>query len=300
MSFLRRTIVDSGFEMGGWPPLTTSGCPATTGTPPRDSREAPRHGRARRPTRNAALASLTNSAPTTQLWPMRASISRHPVLVAAALLAALVAVPGAHGPAHAGDLAAFLERAEKMGTVNEKVEADVTIRESDGSEKKAHLVIDPAGGGTAILDRADTGWKSETPLGWKEGKATASAGGSSSKITVDDTLAGSDLRGIDFFPFWKTDYSKAFTSDENTMEQTVSLYADKGRPYSLYVITFDKTKLMPRMIKYYKDTFNNLVRIRTDKDWVMVGSRPRPKEILIKDFAGNTLRTYAFDWKLAQ
>jgi hypothetical protein len=231
---------------------------------------------------------------------MRAPTSSRPVLAAVALLAALVASPASRGPAHAGDLAAFLERAEKMGTANEKVEADVTIKEPDGSEKKAHLVIDPAGGGTATLERADTGWKSETPLAWKDGKATASAGASSSNITVDDPLAGSDLRGIDFFPFWKTDYSKALTSDENTMEQTVSLYADKGRPYSLYVITFDKTKLMPRMIKYYKDSFNNLVRIRTDKDWVMVGSRPRPKEILIKDFAGNSLRTYSFDWKLSQ
>ena len=221
-------------------------------------------------------------------------------LAFAVLLAALVAVPAVGRPAHAGDLAAFLERAEKMGTANEKVEADVTIKESDGSEKKAHLTIDPAGDGKATLERADTGFKSETPLGWKEGKATASTGAASGKITVDDQLAGSDLRGIDFFPFWKTDYSKAFTSDENTMEQTVSLYADTGRPYSLYVITFDKTKMMPRMIKYYRDTFNNLVRIRTDKDWVMVGSRPRPKEVLIKDFSGNTLRTYTFDWKVVQ
>jgi hypothetical protein len=228
---------------------------------------------------------------------LRSSRSR---LTTTILLTALAVVLAAGRPAHAGDLAAFLERAEKMGTINEKVEADVTIKEADGTEKKAHLVLDPAGGGTATLEQAATGFESETPLAWKEGKATAGTGASATKITVDDTLAGSDLRGIDFFPFWKTDYSKAFTSDENTMEQTVSLYADEGRPYSLYVVTFDKTKLMPRMIKYYKDTFNNLVRIRTDKDWVMVGSRPRPTEILIKDFKANTVRTYTFDWKLAK
>jgi len=202
-------------------------------------------------------------------------------------------------PAHAGDLAAFLERAERMATVNEKVEAEVTIRESDGSTRKAHVEIDPAGGGTTVFEQADIGWKSETPLGWKDGKAVVKTGAASTKLGVDDPLATSDLRGIDFFPFWKTDYGKAFTSDENTLEQTVSLFADPGRPYSLYVITFDKAKLMPRMIKFYKDSFNNLVRIRTDKDWVMVGSRPRPTQILIKDFAGNTLRTYAFEWKLA-
>jgi len=203
------------------------------------------------------------------------------------------------GPAHAGDLAAFLERAERMNTVNEKVEADVTVKDASGATHKAHVVIDPAGGGTAIYEQTDIGWKSETPLAWKDGKAVAKTGAASTKIGVDDPLASSDLRGIDFFPFWKTDYGKAFTSDENTMEQTISLYADTGRPYVLYVITFDKTKMMPTMIKYYRDTFNNLVRIRTDKDWVMVGSRPRPSQILIKDFAGNSLRTYTFEWKLA-
>jgi hypothetical protein len=228
---------------------------------------------------------------------MHAPTSRPSIRPALALLAAALLSTAAVRPAHAGDLAAFLERAEKMSTPNEKVEADVTIKDADGTTKKAHLVIDPAGGGTATFEQADSGWKSETPLGWKDGKKTGSAPG---KLAVDDTLDGTDLRGIDFFPFWKTDYGKAFTSDENTLEQTISLYADPGRPYSLYVITFDKTKLMPHMIKFYKDSFNNLVRIRTDKDWVMIGSRPRPTEILIKDFAANTTRVYSFEWKLVQ
>lgn len=186
-----------------------------------------------------------------------------------------------------------------MATVNEKVEADVTIREADGSETRGHLVIDPAGDGTTTFEQAAVGWKSETPLAWKNGTKVTKTGAAALPVGVDEILADTGLRGIDFFPFWKTDYSRAFTSDENTLEQTVSLFADSGRPYSLYVITFDKAKLVPRMVKFYKDTFNNLVRIRTDKDWVMVGSRPRPSEILIRDFTGNSTRTYKFEWKLA-
>lgn len=212
-------------------------------------------------------------------------------------LAALGAVAAA--PAQAGDLAAYLERAERMSTANEKVEADVTIREADGSQRKAHLAIDPAGDGTLVFEAADIGWKSETPLAWKDGKAVTKTGAASIKLGVDEPLAGTDLRGIDFFPFWKTDYGRALTSDENTLEQTVSLYADKGRPYALYVITFDKAMLVPHMVKYYKDSFSNLVRIRTDKDYTMIGSRPRPGAMLIKDFAGNTLRTYTFAWKVS-
>lgn len=219
-----------------------------------------------------------------------------PFLGAAALACLAMA---SSRPAQAGDLAAFLTRAEKMSSLTQKVEADVVIRDSRGPETKAHLVIDPAGGGTVTYEESASGWKSETPLDWKDGKAVAKAGAASARLGIDDPLGSGDLRGIDFFPFWKTDYSKAFTSDENTQEETVSIYADEGRPYVLYVITFDKAKLMPRMIKFYRDSFNNLVRIRTDKDWVMVGSRPLPGKILMKDFAGNTLRTYEFQWKLA-
>ena len=225
-------------------------------------------------------------------------LSSRRLATALGAVALATVLPAAERPAHAGDLAAFLERAERMATANEKVEADVTIREADGTTRKAHLTVDPTGSGTTVFEQTDLGWKSETPLAWKDGKAVTKTGAPSVKIGVDDPLAGTDLRGIDFFPFWKTDYSRALTSDENTLEQTVSLYGDTGRPYALYVITFDKAKLVPHMIKFYKDSFNNLVRIRTDKNWVMVGSRPRPTEILIKDFAGNSLRTYTFEWKL--
>lgn len=223
--------------------------------------------------------------------------SRPARLASVAAVLALLAVSSA--PAHAGDLAAYLERAEKMGTLTDEVEADVTIKEADGSTRKAHVTIDPAGDGKVTFEVPDSGWKSETPLAWKDGTAVTKAGEAPKKITVDDPLAGTDLRGIDFFPFWKTDYSRAFTSDENTLEQTVTLYAAKTQPYSLYVITFDKAKMMPRTIKYYRDTFQNLVRVRTDKDWVMVGSRPLPTAIMIRDFAGSTMRSYTFDWKVA-
>lgn len=214
------------------------------------------------------------------------------------ILPALALATMGVAPAHAGDLAAFLERAERMSTLSEKVEAEVTIEEADGTRRKVHLVIDPEAG-EAILEQPQTGWKSQTPLAWKAGTVVVEAGAAPTPVGADDTLAQSDLRGIDFFPFWKTDYAKALTSDENPHERTVSLYADPGRPYVLYVITFDKARLVPKMIKYYRDSFNNLVRIRTAQDWVMVGSRPRPTDMLIKDFQGNTVRRYRFDWKLA-
>src|SRR5438128_4286920 len=118
---------------------------------------------------------------------------RAPAAVATAAAVSLILLP----TAHAGDLAAFLERAERMSAPNEKVEADVTIKDAGGTTSKAHLVIDPADGGTVVFEQPATGWKSETPLSWKEGKAVTKTGASSSKLGVDDPLAGTDLRGMD-------------------------------------------------------------------------------------------------------
>ncbi|HYC55206.1 MAG TPA: hypothetical protein VEL28_09740 [Candidatus Binatia bacterium] len=225
---------------------------------------------------------------------------RNPIPFPASTILVCLAIIAAPRPAGAdiNDLVAFLDRAERMSTVNEKVQATITVKEGEGAGRKAVVILDPAGGGTQVFTQEETGWKSQTPLAWKNGTVVEKKGAGERSISVDDPLAGTDLRGLDFFPFWKTDYSGAFVSDENPMEKTVSLYATKGQPYSLYVISFDKAKLVPRMIKFYKDSFSNLVRIRTDKDHVMIGSRPRPTKILVRDFASSSLRTYELEWKL--
>lgn len=227
--------------------------------------------------------------------PLPTFLSARAASVAALALALLAPVAI---PAQAGDLAAWLERAERMNTANDKVEADVVVRDAAGNTKNLHLSLDPAGEGKLVVEVPDTGWKSETPLAWKDGTVVRKAGAKPEKFGVDDPIADTELRGLDFFPFWKTDYARALTSDENTTDHTISLYADKGRPYSLYVVTFDKEKMVPSLIKYYRDSFNNMVRIRTDKGWVMVGSRPRPGAMLIRDFASGSMHTYTFTWKV--
>jgi len=214
-------------------------------------------------------------------------------------LVALVCIGlGSHAMAapESNDLIAFLQRAEKMSMPNEKVQADITIKEADGTTRTAVVVIEPGGGGSQVFTQPSTGWKSVAPLAWKDGTVIEKTG--AAERGIDEPLAGTDLRGLDFFPFWKGDYSRALISDENTLEKTVSIYAEKDQPYSLYVISFDKARLIPRMIKFYKDSYSNLVRIRTDKDFVMVGSRPRPTQILVRDFASGKIRTYELKWSL--
>ncbi len=223
---------------------------------------------------------------------MRAQSSVALSLLVTALLAAA-------GPCVASDLPDFLDKAERMATASGKIEADVVVKDARGNTRNVHVAIDPAGEGKLTFEAPDIGWKSETPLAWKDGTGVRKTGAAAGPIGVDEPLGDTDLRGIDFFPWWKTDYSRAMQADETPLERTVTLYADKGRPYSLYVIGFEKERFVTRMVKYYRDNFSNLVRIRTDKDWVMVGARPQPGAILVKDFGTGSMRTYTFAWKQA-
>ena len=212
------------------------------------------------------------------------------------IFAAAAAVAAPVG-ASMSDLVRFLERADRMFTVERVVQAKVAMTRSDGTKAAGVLVLDPSDGGGQYFSMEETGWRSRTPLSWDgEGRAVEKTDAAPRKVSVDDPLGGTDLRGIDFFPFWKTDYTTAFISDESRLEKTVSLYAADERPYTLYVISFDKEKMVPRLIKYYRDSFSNMVRIRTDKDHVMVGGRPRPQKIMVRDFSENTLTTYDLEW----
>ena len=62
------------------------------------------------------------------------------------------------------------------------------------------------------------------------------------------------------------------------------------------VVTFDKERLVPTLIKYYRERLNNLVRLRQDESFVMVGARPRPQKITITDYTDNTTTTYDIVW----
>ncbi len=215
-----------------------------------------------------------------------------------------------------GDLVAFLERAERMCSPNRVLAITITEDGKPGGDAaeaepaKSLAIIDPGAQAgeesdgenhrqASMFFASGSGdFRSLTPLAWgREGKRHRSGDRSPQNIGVDDPLGSSDLRSIDFFPFWKTDYAKTIISDQKPGEKTVSIYADEGRPYTLYVITFDTEKLVPRVIRFYRDNFRNLVRIRNDDGYVMVGARPRPTKITIRDYVENTTRSYHLEWR---
>ncbi len=134
-------------------------------------------------------------------------------MIIAAASAAVVATAAVPAMSSVSDLVAFLERAERMFGVNRTLRASVTTTGTDGATVEAVLILDP--GGRQFFSAKAAGWRSMTPLSWtSQGEVVERTGAAARPISVDERLAGTDLRGIDFFPFWKTDYTTAFISAE--------------------------------------------------------------------------------------
>lgn len=214
------------------------------------------------------------------------------------LLAAALAICATNARANISDLTAFIQRAEKMAQLNRSLRADVRVTRADGSRDTAVILADP-GRGRAFVAVESDGFRALSPLAWKPGTAIAKTGAAAGAHGADDPLGALGLRATDLFPVWAHDYTTAFISDETTHEKTVTIYGKNEIPYSLFVITFDKERLVATLVKYYRERLNNLVRLRKDESYVMVGARPRPQKITITDYTDNTTTTYDITWSEA-
>ncbi len=211
-----------------------------------------------------------------------------------ALAPALVVAAGV-ASATISDLAAFLQRAEKMAHINRTLRADVTIARPDGSHDAAIVFADSAKKKIFVATKSD-GFRALHALDWSAGTSVSSAAPKPAAHGADDELGALGLRTMEFFPAWATDYTTAFISDESTMEKTVTIYGKDRSPYALFVVTFDKERLVPVITKYYKERFNNLVRLRQDSDHVLVGARPRPRKLAVTDYVENSTVAYDITW----
>ena len=211
-------------------------------------------------------------------------------------LAAILLVSASAARANRADLAAFLERTERMSEFTSAARADIVLRTPDGKADQAVLIVDPTGK-RQLLALRSSGWRALMPLDWQSGTVAKGSGAKPEPFTADEPLAGTDLRAMEFFAFWKGDYATAFVSDNNRTEKVITLYASKQIPYILFVIAFDKATLVPLVSKYYRDAMSNLVRVRKDSDHVMVGSRPRPRKVEITDYTENRTTRFDLQWR---
>jgi Outer membrane lipoprotein-sorting protein len=111
----------------------------------------------------------------------------------------------------------------------------------------------------------------------------------------DATFADSDFTREDLEPFRMARYKDGRISDETGAEVTVTLFPSTSQ-YSLVVITFDREKQVPVKILCYKDTLNNLVKMRRDDGHVLVGRKWMPTSITMETFKLRTHTSFKLKW----
>ena len=111
----------------------------------------------------------------------------------------------------------------------------------------------------------------------------------------DATFADSDFTREDLEPFRTARYKDGRISDETGAEVTVTLFPGTSQ-YSLVVMTFDREKKVPVKILYYKDTLNNLVKMRRDEGHILIGRKWMPTTITMETFKLRTQSTLKLRW----
>ncbi len=111
----------------------------------------------------------------------------------------------------------------------------------------------------------------------------------------DTNFAESDFAREDLEPFRTARYKDARISDETQSEVTVTLFPAASQ-YSLLVITFDREKRVPVKTLYYRDTLNNLVKMRRDEGHVLVGRKWMPGSMTMETFRLRTQTVFKLRW----
>lgn len=69
--------------------------------------------------------------------------------------------------------------------------------------------------------------------------------------------------------------------------------------YVYRAYTFDKERTIPLKVQFYQKTLNNLVKLRTDSDHVLVGKKWFPQTIEIQNFPENSKAKLSIKWSQA-
>ncbi|MFQ5666570.1 MAG: outer membrane lipoprotein-sorting protein [Candidatus Binatia bacterium] len=109
------------------------------------------------------------------------------------------------------------------------------------------------------------------------------------------TFAGSDFTREDLEPFRLARFQDARISDETVSQLTVTLFP-RDSQYSLVVATFDREKKVPVKMLYYRDTLNNLVKMRRDTHHVLVGRKWMATTSTMETFKLRTHTTFTLHW----
>jgi len=220
--------------------------------------------------------------------------------IAAALVAVSVTVAGLPATAIDTNRAdAMLRAVENQMRVAAPLRADgeLTVASPDGTQRTPIiLVYRPGKTGTDVyVELKRDGSKALILSDGAQAFRLPAGGSKAESFPPDATLADSEFAREDLEPFHVKPGGQPQISDENGASMTVTL-VPKPSQYSLQVFTFDTERKLPIKTLYYRDTVNNMVKMRRDNDYVAIGTKWLPTAITMEDFKLRTESTLTLKW----
>ena len=208
----------------------------------------------------------------------------------------LLVLMGGRALADMESLQQFLHSAEETAQLTAALRGDGTFDVTSSSGKHSDevvMLVRPVA--DTYIELRQEGTKALLPGSGDQAYRFTKGASKAAPFPPEATFADSDFTREDLEPFRTTRYKDARISDETGAEVTVTLFPGTSQ-YSLVVITFDREKKVPVKTLYYRDTLNNLVKIRRDEGYVLVGRKWMPTSITMESFKLRTQTAFRLSW----
>lgn len=124
--------------------------------------------------------------------------------------------------------------------------------------------------------------------------------GSSIKTSaLSEPIADLGVSYEDLSRFVPDDFKLWQIADEGTDVVLAGGHPQVESAYVYRAYTFDKGRTIPLKVQFYAKTLNNLVKLRTDSDHVLIGKKWFPGKIEIQNFEDNSKATLTIHWSQA-
>ena len=211
-------------------------------------------------------------------------------------VAALCAVAAA---ATAEDLPTFL-KAVTATRPSTPVRADGTLTSTspDGTTTdQVAIVYRP--NGDVYIELHKAGVRALLPAGSKDARLVPGTGKGQETFAMDGVLDGTEFTREDLRAFTLDDYRSPTIVDRRDGEITVSVTPEPSQ-YALQVMTFDTDKKVALLVKNYKDTISNLVKMRRSRGFTSTAGTWLPSEIVMENFPMRTTSTLTLHWQQSE
>ena len=132
-----------------------------------------------------------------------------------------------------------------------------------------------------------------------ERKVMQRTDGSIKTSAIGEPIADLGISYEDLSRFVVEDFKLWQIADDTTDTVLAGGHPAVESAYVYRAYTLDKARSIPLKVQFYQKTLNNLVKLRTDSDHVLVGKKWFPQTIEIQNFPENSKAKLSIKWSQA-